>query len=391
MDKTKLLGQVMTPQNIVEHMIDLLALTEEQKNECLFVDNSCGDGAFVKTLLWKGVPANHIYACDIDEEISKPVFELLPQNNFRIGSAFEQEDWFRKFDFVIGNPPYVRIHNIEPKLKNFLKSRYNFCYGMFDLYLAFYELGLKMLNKNGSLLYISPNSFTKTQSGSRMRRYIEENDLLQYYEDFEHEKRFSDYDTYTCIVKLGRGNNIEIPWKDERKKVGLSYATLQNGIATLADRIFIRDDFSFVEQELVHPILKASTGELKQVIAPPATEQELAAYPKAYQYFLENKETLSARNLQGPTPWFAFGRSQGLLNMNKEKIAISTVMSEESLRITRLPADTYVYSGLYATGVNLDKLEQELRSQDLTEYLVKRGKPMSGNYYQITVTLLKGY
>lgn len=283
---TKNLGQVMTPFDIVEHMIDVLYLTSEQIQNSLFIDNSCGDGAFIRALLARGVPREHIYACDIDEEISRPVAQLLPQNNFRVSSAFEQTDWFGKFDFVIGNPPYVRVHNIEPKLKNFLKSNYNFCFGMFDIYLAFYELGLKMLNDSGSLLYISPSSFTKTQSGSRMRQYIEDNNLLQYFEDFEHETRFPDYDTYTCIVKLGHGNNIQIPWKDERQKVGLSYASLQNGIATLADSIFIRDDFSFVEQELVRPIYKASKGEYKYVIVPPATERELAAYPKAYEYFL---------------------------------------------------------------------------------------------------------
>lgn len=77
--------------------------------------------------------------------------------------------------------------------------------------------------------------------------------------------------------------------------------------------------------------------------------------------------------------------------MNKEKIAISTVMTEKELRIEWLPANTYVYSGLYATGANLDKLGKELQSEELIHYLVERGKPMKGNYYQINATLLKGY
>ena len=37
MNKVKELGQVMTPIEIVSHMIDLLSLTEEQIKTCSFV------------------------------------------------------------------------------------------------------------------------------------------------------------------------------------------------------------------------------------------------------------------------------------------------------------------------------------------------------------------
>ena len=71
----------------------------------------------------------------------------------------------------------------------------------------------------------------------------------------------------TEIVLVDKvGNSIDSPWNVNHEKVGLSYTSLQNGIATLADRIFISDDFSDLEPELIHPILKASTGEEKYVI-----------------------------------------------------------------------------------------------------------------------------
>ena len=37
------------------------------------------------------------------------------------------------------------------------------------------------------------------------------------------------------------------------------------------------------------------------------------------------------------------------------------------------------------------KLEQELQSEDLLDYLIENGKPMRGGYVQITSTLLKNY
>ena len=53
--------------------------------------------------------------------------------------------------------------------------------------------------------------------------------------------------------------------------------------------------------------------------------------------------------------------------------------------------EVFVYSGLYATADDLDKLEAELNSPELLEYLIENGKPMRGGYYQITSTMLKNY
>lgn len=392
MDKIKNFGQVMTPVEIVNHMIDdILNLTNEEISQLIFLENSCGDGAFVKGLLERGVPKEHIYACDIDKEISKDVQEILPANNFRLGSFFAQKDWLNKFDVVIGNPPFVRIHNIPSSIKEEIQN-FNFCYGMYDLYYAFYEFGLKTLKPDGRLLYISPNSFTKNSSGIKMREYIEKNHLLAYFEDFSAEQKFDGFSTYTCIMMLSKnGTTIDVPWNKPRKKVGLSYSSLQNGLATLADRIFIKDKFDGLEPECVRPIIKASTGEIKECIFPPNSEEELIKYPKTYEYLLSYKEALQKRSLTGSTKWFQYGRSQGLSNINNEKIVIATTMPNDGLKYIRVGPEYLVYSGLYATAEDLDKLERELHSEDLLDYLIDNGKPMRGGYTQISSTLLKNY
>ena len=159
----------------------------------------------------------------------------------------------------------------------------------------------------------------------------------------------------------------------------------------MADKIFIQNDFSFLESDLIHPILKASTGEKKYVIVPPKTENELSYFPKTYEYLLKNKNKLINRALAGKTQWFEFGRSQGLVNMNNEKIAIPTTVSFDGLKTYRLSKDYYVYSGLYATAEDLDQLEGQLRDPNLLNYLLENGKPMQGNYVQINSTLLKNY
>lgn len=316
---------------------------------------------------------------------------MLPKGHFRLGSFFSQTDWISQFDVVIGNPPFVRIHNIPEETKNEIKD-FDFCFGMYDLYYAFYEFGLKMLKPNGILLYISPNSFTKNASGANMRKYIEDNRLLAYFEDFSNEQKFEGYSTYTCITMLTKSRpSIEIPWNKPRSKVGLSYTSLQNGLATLADKIFIKDHFEDLEPECIRPIIKASTGEIKECIYPPATEEELKKYPKTYEYLLSHKEALLNRSITGSTKWFQYGRSQGLANINNEKLVIPTTMPNSEIKYTRVGPEYLVYSGLYATAKDLDKLEEELQSDNLLDYLVENGKPMRGGYTQITSTLLKNY
>ena len=392
MDKVKELGQVMTPDEIVNYMIDdVLSLTKDELLNFSFLDNSCGNGKFIKALIERGVPIQHIYACDIDEEISHEIKNLLPEENFRLGSFFKQKDWEGKFDIVIGNPPYVRIHNIQEEVKKEI-SNFTFCYGMYDLYYAFYEYGLKMLNEHGTLLYISPNSFIKNKSGEKMREYIELNNLLTYFEDFADNQKFDGYSTYTCIVMLSKnGKSINVPWNKPRKKIGLSFDSLQNGLATLADSIFIKDKFDNLEKECIRPIIKASTGEIKECIFPPSSEEELRQYPNTYNYLLSHKEKLEKRSIKGKTQWFEYGRTQGLKNINNEKIVISTVVSDNGVNYKRVGPEFLVYSGLYATAKDLDKLEQELQSNDLLDYLIDEGKPMRGGYTQITSTLLKAY
>lgn len=385
----------MTPEEIVSHMIDLLNLSEFDKKNKLFLENSCGDGRFIKGLVKIGVPKENIYACDIGPEISVGIKDLIPESNFYLGSYFDKTEWIGKFDYVIGNPPYVRIHNIPEDQKKVLKN-FNFCFGMYDLYYAFFEFGLKCLREGGKLIYITPSSYILNKSGEKMRDYFAKNGLIDYFEDLSSSKKFPGYSTYSCITLLNLNSSKSlIPWAKEYQKVGIPFESLQNGLATLSDKIFIKEKFD-LEEGILRPIFKASKGETLTAIYPyingkPMEEEFIKQnFPKAYEYLLKNKEALLARSIVGSTKWYEYGRSQGLKNMDKEKIAITTTVSFQKLNFYRLPANYLVYSGLYATG-DLSEIEKYLDSEELLSFLIERGKPMSGNYVQIGSTLLKEY
>ena len=89
----------MTPIVIIDHMIDdILKLSENDLKTFTFLENSCGDGAFVQALIDRGVPAENIFACDVDEDICSNVQNMLPAGHFRLDSFFAQHDWEGKFD-----------------------------------------------------------------------------------------------------------------------------------------------------------------------------------------------------------------------------------------------------------------------------------------------------
>ncbi|MGI0060736.1 MAG: Eco57I restriction-modification methylase domain-containing protein, partial [Nitrosotalea sp.] len=65
----------------------------------------------------------------------------------------------KKYNFVVGNPPYVRVQKINEIDKKKIKKNYTSVQGKFDLYIPFLELGIKLLQDDGKLGYINPNLF----------------------------------------------------------------------------------------------------------------------------------------------------------------------------------------------------------------------------------------
>lgn len=121
--------------------------------------------------------------------------------------AIEFDKYDRKMDYVIGNPPYVRVHNLGD---NFEKIRhYKLCKkGMTDLYILFYEIGFNMLNDSGVLCYITPNSFYTSNAGCEFRRCIFDNKNLALIADLGHYQPFK-VSTYTTICKFEKNNIVE--------------------------------------------------------------------------------------------------------------------------------------------------------------------------------------
>ena len=73
-----------------------------------------------------------------------------------------------KYDFVIGNPPYMKIPKDAPEAT----AMPEVCYGAPNLYFIFASMGLFNLCENGEMVYIIPRSWTSGAYFKRFREYF---------------------------------------------------------------------------------------------------------------------------------------------------------------------------------------------------------------------------
>ncbi|MEM5799373.1 MAG: N-6 DNA methylase [Candidatus Aenigmatarchaeota archaeon] len=106
----------------------------------------------------------------------------------------------KKFDFVVGNPPYVRVQLLDKKIRDYLTENYTSAYSNFDLYIVFIERGLEWLKQNGKFGFITSNQFMIREHGKMLRKYILENAKILHIIDFARTRIFQDVTNYPTII-----------------------------------------------------------------------------------------------------------------------------------------------------------------------------------------------
>ncbi|MGB7531663.1 MAG: Eco57I restriction-modification methylase domain-containing protein [Halobacteriota archaeon] len=109
------------------------------------------------------------------------------------------------FDCVVGNPPYVRIQNLDKQQMNYFRG-YRTAIGNYDIYCLFVEKGFNLLNQNGVLSFILPHRFFKTDYGEGLRNFLAKNKSLSNIFDFDGFYVFDKASINTCIIKLQKDN-----------------------------------------------------------------------------------------------------------------------------------------------------------------------------------------
>ncbi|QCI67216.1 Eco57I restriction-modification methylase domain-containing protein [Phreatobacter stygius] len=106
------------------------------------------------------------------------------------------------FDAVIGNPPYVR-QELLGETKPALKKAYRAYDGMADIYVYFYEQGLRLLRPGGRMSYVVTNKWLKAGYAEALRDLFTDpaRAKLEFVADFGHAKHFfPDADVFPSVV-----------------------------------------------------------------------------------------------------------------------------------------------------------------------------------------------
>lgn len=230
-------GQYMTPDRIVSTILDAVGYTGESILDKKIIEPSFGEGAFlleiIKRIITAGkkagksaseiseILAHNIYGIEKDREL----YNIAMDRIYNLSASFKlyNIDWSRnllncdtleiykhyinQMDFVVGNPPYVDPKHMDNTVLSFIKENFYFCKGKTDLSMAFYDIGVQMLNNKGKLDFISPNSLMKNASQSYFRDYVSKNKYISKIYNFKTSKIFPDADTYTCICVLDKDNS----------------------------------------------------------------------------------------------------------------------------------------------------------------------------------------
>jgi len=116
-------------------------------------------------------------------------FSMVPEDLVRV-HAFDWPAQFPEamktggFDAIIGNPPYVRPHNIEPEVKKYFWAHFKTFVKKSDLYCCFIEQGISLLHEGGTFGFIVSDGWLRLDSFQELRQMLLSHTKLQTIIDF---------------------------------------------------------------------------------------------------------------------------------------------------------------------------------------------------------------
>jgi SAM-dependent methyltransferase len=331
------------------------------------LDPGCGDGPFIDGVIrWcerKGTPMPRIVGIESDPShvaVAKERFARVSQVQIR------QADFLgpvrERFDYAIGNPPYVPITALTLSERETYRRGYRTAKGRFDLYLLFYEQALGVLKPGGRLVFITPEKFLYVETARPLRDLLRRHSVEKLH--FLNEQTFGELVTYPLVTTIAatppgeatvvvhRDGQITIArldasdgrsWlptvlgADEEPgdlTLGDICTRVSCGIATGADRVFVvrNDDLDPELRRFAHPTIAgrqiapgAPLEPRDQMLIPYAEDGRLL--PEAglgalgrYLADRDRRAALLERTCVRRKPWYAFHETPPLADVRRPKL-----------------------------------------------------------------------
>lgn len=259
-------GAIFTRQTVVGFILDLAGYTVDRPLHTMrLLEPSFGGGDFLLPIIgrllaaWRAAGArgsaldalgDAIFAVELHRNTyrttSAAVVSFLMGEGLASDAAegladrwLHQGDFLMvpikgRFDFVAGNPPYVRQERIPAPLLAAYRRRYETLYDRADLYVPFIERSLNLLSEGGHLGFICADRWMKNRYGGPLRSLVAERFHLKYYVDMVNTPAFhSDVIAYPAITIICR----EVPGPT---RIAYRPAVDQASLEALANALSVR-------------------------------------------------------------------------------------------------------------------------------------------------------
>lgn len=375
-------GEVFTNKNVIQYILDEVGyISSKDLSNIKILEPASGKGAFAKEIIKRLFQSSTTYQFSFSKALLENIqlveldlfafselvisvdgtIESLTKAKSNLSSkiCFQTDfltfNFDKKFDCIVGNPPYIRHELISEKNKISYRNKFKSFKYRADLYVLFFEQSLNLLNENGTLSFICSNRWLNNQYGEGLRELISTKYNLVKLLNIEKSSPFDeDVIAYPCISiisnKISNGttlfrednskeidfnnivfNQVKMPTNSSWDNLFLDYDINHRallgiveqgfeigiGVATGADKIFIKSksELNGIEKSRLIPLIKSN--DLKNnkfnwgehfVINPYENEMlcNLDKYPHLKSYLNENKELLLKRHTAQKTPekWF---------------------------------------------------------------------------------------
>lgn len=186
-------GYVETPTSLVNLMVEKLFKHGPPFLHSRVLIPGCGKGTFIDGIIrWcheQDVSIPRLLGVELNEHLAleaKRKYVEYPMVTIENDDFLEPSDSvtaLEKYDFIIGNPPYVSINQIQEEDRRRYRALYQSAKRRFDLYMLFFERALRCLKLNGRLVFITPEKFLYVETAEQFRKllsskHIEEVHLL---------------------------------------------------------------------------------------------------------------------------------------------------------------------------------------------------------------------
>lgn len=261
-------GTEESKQHRIDSQGNYSAKTEILKNNIYGVDLDNKAVEITKlNLLLKAAEKYRKLPEEIDLHI-KHGNSLISDENIEGLDAFKWLGDFKEgsFDAIIGNPPYVKLQNLNKNQIEYFYSHYKSATKHYDIYVLFVEKALSLLREGGVLGFILPSKFFNADYGEGLRKVISENKSLNKLVNFKDFQVFDNATTYTCLLFLKKSKNknfeyLELNNKNELNTSSRVFMKLQYKKSTLEQPS--QENWSFATGDNTDIIGKLKKIELK--------------------------------------------------------------------------------------------------------------------------------